>query len=190
MISNNRSISIPNIGTMDGPASLQTRQVLSLGRRNGWGFAVLGKADLPDRPIHLEKWLIVPAHEDSTPVPKRTLKRIQAVYAAGLRPKGFVVVHEAPRYLMAPRQEAPQNTNSFLAETGDHFSQMPDKAEKNSDPSGSSSFSSLVAGLGTVMSAMAMLIFPVMLLGLVALDPIVIAVMDDGCWVEIDRWYV
>jgi hypothetical protein len=177
MISNNRSISTPNTGTMDSPVSLQTRQILSLGRRNGWGFAVLGKADLPDRPIHLEKWVIIPAHEDRTPAPKRTLERIQAVYAAGLRPKGFVVVHEAPHYLKAPRQEAPQNTRLFLARTGDHFSPMPAKAGEKSDPSGSSSFSSLVTGLGTVMSAIAMMIFPVMLL-------------DDDCWIEIDRWYV
>src|SRR5450759_5059842 len=182
MISNNRSISSANTASISQPISFQTQQILSLGRRNGWGFTMLGKADLPGQSIHLEKWLIVPAHEDRTPVPMRTLERIRAVYAAGLRPKGFVVVHEAPRYLPAPRQEAPQNLNSFQAGTGDRFSQASDKTEKKSDPSGSSSFSSLAVGLGTVLNAMAMLIFPAMLLGLAALDPIVIAVMDDGCW--------
>jgi hypothetical protein len=165
MISNNRLISVSNTKIINAPVSLQTKQILNLGQRNGWGFTVLGKADLPDRPIHLEKWLIIPAHEDHSSVPKRTLERIQAIYTAGLQPKGFVIVHEAPRYL-------------------------PGKTEKKTDPSGSSTFSSLVAGVGTVLSAMAMMIFPVMLLGLAVLDPIVIAVMDDGNWVEIDRWNV
>jgi hypothetical protein len=190
MITNSSSISPNRRTALAEKTSWQTRQVLSLGRSNGWGFTVLGKADLPDRPIHLEKWLIVPAHEDSTPVPKRTLERIHAIYTAGLQPKGFVVVHETPRYLPAPRQEAPQNTNSFQARPGDHFGQAPYETKKKGDSSGSSSFASLATGLGTVLSAMALLIFPALLMGLLALDPIVIAVMDDGSWVEIDRWNV
>lgn len=172
MITNNRLISTSNVGTVDELASLQTQQMLNLGRHNGWGFTVLGKADLPDRPIHLEKWLIVPAYEDKTPVPKRTLERIQTIYTAGLRPQGFVVVHEAPRLLSVPANQAPNPTD----QTG--------------DPLGSSSLYSLAAGLGTVLGIMAKLVFAVTLVGLVALDPIVIAVMDDGSWVEIDRWYV
>jgi hypothetical protein len=180
MISNNRSISNTKTGTLDNPASFQTQKVMSLGRDNGWGFNVLGKADLPDRPIHLEKWLIIPAQEDRTPVPKRTLERIRAIYAAGLNPKGFVVVHEAPRYLSAPQQE-----NSH--ETG---TRVQYKTEKYDNPTGSTTLTNLVTGFAALLGVMATLVFPVMLLGLVALDPIVIAVMDDGCWVEIDRWNV
>ena len=34
------------------------------------------------------------------------------------------------------------------------------------------------------------MIFPMLFIGLLALDPIVVAVMDDASWIEIDRWDV
>ena len=41
----------------------------------------------------------LPAQLDSTHIPARALERVQAIYAVGLRPQGFVVVHEAPPLL-------------------------------------------------------------------------------------------
>ena len=61
MQSNNRSLTTlkPN------PLSTQPSQMLSLGRRNGWGFQHLGYAELPERPVRLQDWLIVPASQDT-----------------------------------------------------------------------------------------------------------------------------
>jgi ABC-type microcin C transport system permease subunit YejE len=146
---------------------------------------VLGYADLPEKPVRLEKWLIVPAHLDSSPIPTRTMQRIQSIYAAGLRPRGFVVVHEAPMALTAPRQGQP-----ILGLPARAVQQLvAPKPLQAAMPTGSSSLSGLVKGLGTVLSSLVMVVFPMLFLGLLALDPIVVAVMDDGCWIEIDRWY-
>lgn len=187
MTVNDRSISSPARTTLGEKTSWQTRQVLKLGNRNHWDFHVLGKAELPDRPARLKNWLIVPAQNDSSPIPKRTMERIQAIFTAGLCPKGFVVVHEAPMTLSAPTQKQPiqpalpASTKTILS--GKPLSQL-------TGTTGSTSVTNLVEGLGAILTAIVTMIFPMLFLGLLALDPIVIAVMEDGCWVEIDRWYI
>jgi len=75
---------------------------MELSRTRGWDWPVLGQAPLPSEPVRVGKWLLVPAQDDSSTIPARTLTRIQAIYAAGLRPRGFVLVHEAPLELTAP----------------------------------------------------------------------------------------
>ncbi|MDH3943341.1 MAG: hypothetical protein OEV06_04515, partial [Anaerolineae bacterium] len=77
----------------------ETQKILDFGRDQGWQVQPLGRAPLPDQPVHLGRWLIIPAEQDTTPVPARSMERIQALFAAGVRPKGFVVVHEAPPLL-------------------------------------------------------------------------------------------
>jgi hypothetical protein len=180
MTANDRSVSSPARTTLAEKTSWQTRQVLTLGRKNSWNFRVLGKAELPDRPVRLQNWLIVPAQDDSSPIPKRTMERIQAIFAAGLNPKGFVVVHEAPMALGAPMEK--QSTQTEYSASA--------KPSQPTRTTGSSSVTSLLAGLGAVLTAIVTVIFPMLFFGLLALDPIVIAVMEDGSWVEIDRWYI
>ncbi|BBB48043.1 hypothetical protein [Pelolinea submarina] len=173
---NTRSLFIKNTQTLSTRVDPPAQQILSLGRHNGWGFHILGYADLPEKPVRLEKWLIVPAHEDNSPIPGRTLERIQTIFAAGLRPRGFVVVHEAPMSLPAP-QQAQQS-----------FGWSAPAAPQPNAPSGLSSLTSLAEGLAAMLGVITTTIFPMLFLGLLALDPIVVAVMEDGCWVEIDRW--
>ena len=76
-----------------------TKQFIELGDQIGWDFFVLGQAPFPSDPFQLGDWLVVPAHQDSSLIPPRAYERVQSIYAAGLRPKGFVVVHEAPKLL-------------------------------------------------------------------------------------------
>lgn len=82
----------------------QTQQLMALGRRYGWRFAHLGNAPLPDAAIHVGQWWLVPAQQDTKPLPTHATQRIQAVYRSGLRPAGWVVAHEAPHLLAAPNQ--------------------------------------------------------------------------------------
>src|SRR5687767_14072640 len=95
--------------------SPETQQLVSLGRARGWDFTVLGQAPLPTQPVRLSKWLIVPAEQDTSPIPARALERVQAIYAAGLRPKGFVLVHEAPMALSSARSDQPPSALPNLA---------------------------------------------------------------------------
>jgi hypothetical protein len=124
-----------------------------------------------EEPVRLGNWLLMPAQQDSTVIPPRAMSRIRAIFDAGLRPRGFVVVHEAPMFLKAPA--APQAEPKTLPRT-------------ISSPEGTGDFA---AALGKGLSALASVIFPMMMLAAVAVvDPILVAVTEDGHWVEIDRW--
>jgi len=180
MNTNNRSISLNgNPNNLYQP----TQQLLGLGRRNGWDFHSLGYAEYPEKPVRLEKWMITPAHLDSSPIPKRTMVRIQTIYESGLRPRGFVVVHEAPMALSAPKKQPPV------------FGLPAPNSPKPAPPppiqkieSSSPSFSDQLGEVAAIFGTLAMVVFPMLFLSILALDPIVVAVMEDGCWVEIDRW--
>lgn len=154
----------------------ESQGLLTLGRQRKWDFKILGQAPLPRQPIHLQDWLIVPAHQDSSHIPARALERIQAIFAMGLRPKGFVIVHEAPKLLPAPEVVEP---------------------EPVSVPTNSPGIKPWITGLlGTmaiaipVAAAVTSMIVPATLaVGAVLIDPILVAVTEDDTWIEIDRWW-
>jgi hypothetical protein len=156
--------------------SKESQGLLSLGRQRNWDFKILGQAPLPHQPIHLQDWLIVPAHQDSSHIPARALERIQAIFAMGLRPKGFVIVHEAPKLLPAPEKVDPEPVRL---------------------PSTSPDFKPLITGLlravGVVIpvaaAAVSMIVPATLALGAFLLDPILVAVTEDNTWIEIDRWW-
>ena len=150
--------------------------LLALGQQRNWDFNILGQAPLPCQPIHLQDWLIVPAHLDSSHIPARALERIQAIFEVGLRPKGFVIVHEAPKLLPAP-------------EVIEH--------KPTAVPTNHPGIKPWITGLlGTVAiaipiaAAVASMIVPATLaVGAVLVDPILVAVTEDDTWIEIDRWW-
>jgi hypothetical protein len=185
-----RSVSRSFVERVAPRVSPQTQQLVTLGREQGWNCAVLGQAPIPNEPVRLGDWLIVPAHQDSSPVPVRAIGRVQAIFAAGLRPKGFVVVHEAPMLLPAPVQDQPNTLR---------LSVLPDQFKSGLKVVGTvlgvlATF--LVAATGLVLLAVAavslavILAVPVALMvGAAVIDPILVVVTEDGYWIEIDRWW-
>ncbi len=171
--------------------SVETRNLLSLGRKNNWGFQVLGRAPMPERATRLGDWLLVPAQIDSSSIPSRTLARIQAIFTVGIRPKGFVLAHEAPKLLPSPTTEG----NKLQ----DHFSQPIAKTtpiRRTESPQRITElFTTAMSGLGTLLSGLltilGSLILPAAYLvgAVIMLDPILVAVTEDGYWIEIDRWW-
>ena len=83
-------------------ARMQASQLLALGRKQGWRFGYLGRAPMLTGPFRVRDWLLVPAHLDNSPLPESAWRRVQAIYAAGIEPAGWVVAHEAPLLLAAP----------------------------------------------------------------------------------------
>jgi len=183
----NQTIAKKNIYKLANQIGPEARQLMTLGHENGWEFSILGQAPLPREHFRLGDWMIVPAHQDSSVIPARALERVQSIYASGLRPKGFVLVHEAPKLLSAPQEEKPQSA--------------PREAElPNLTPAikvvggalGTLAIATLgIGGLVAVLMAGAVVALPAFLLaGAIALDPILIAVTEDDIWIEIDRWMV
>jgi hypothetical protein len=188
--SQSNSLRTSFVGRVAPMLSPQTRQLTTLGRQQGWNSAVLGQAPLPTEPVRLGDWLIVPAHQDSSPVPARALARVQAIFAAGLRPKGFVVVHEAPKLLPAPVQDQPDTLQ---------MSALP--AHLRSTLKVASIAVGVLGTLAVVASGLAILAVAaislaavlalpaILVVGAAVVDPILVAVTDDGYWIEIDRWW-
>ena len=96
------------VTTHEHLALMQASQLLDLGRRQNWLFAYLGKAPMLTRPKRVGNWLLVPAQLDSSPLPESAWQRIQTIYAEGIQPAGWVVIHEAPLLLPAP-DDKPKN---------------------------------------------------------------------------------
>jgi len=145
----------------------QAQEFLALGNFMGWPMRIIGQAPMLEEPVRLKNWLLVPAQQDSTRVPRRTLRRIQLLFAQGLRPQGFVVVHEAPMQLAAPAPVLPERKPLEWQQVGNMTT-------------------TIAKGLGLLM--LGSLLLPLGLL--VVLDPILIAVTQDNDWIEIDRWQV
>ncbi len=165
-------------------------EILDIGKRQGWDFVLLGNAPMPDEAISLEGWMVVPAQEDSSPVPQRSLDRVNAIFNSGLRPKGFVVVHEAPALLPAhtSREEGSIRISTMNPSLKRNLRKIASMA--GSVVLGLAILPGLLAAALAVAVGLLMLLTPLVLVaGLAAVDPILVAVTEDDSWVEIDRWW-
>ncbi|MCW5856186.1 MAG: hypothetical protein KIT46_09095 [Anaerolineales bacterium] len=160
--------------------SRTTQALLELGKRQQWAFSVLGIAPMPTEPVSLSKWMIVPAHLDTSPIPEQTMKRIQAIYAAGIRPQGFVVAHEKPNQIPASIPETVEG--EFVVRPGYDFTIDVGKVVNVGFK--------LVGAVAVAGLAVAGVVLPAAFAvgSALLLDPILIAVADN-VWTEVDRWW-
>ena len=171
--------------------SPETRQLMSLGQQRGWNFRVLMKAPMLKEPKRMGDWLAVPAHQDDSHLPDHAMERVKAIFEAGIRPVGFVMVHEVPKMLPAPAQAEP---------TTWRMPALPENTRSTLKKAGTALFTAafgLLAITGVVVAAFvalvvaAAVILPLAFLAAaVSIDPILVAVTEDGLWVEVDRWDV
>lgn len=159
--------------------SKTTKNLMALGQKQSWAFAVLGIAPMPSEPISLSKWRIVPAHLDTSPIPQHAMDRIQTIYAEGIRPQGFVVVHELPKLLPASVPEVIDV--EVIDRSGYDFTIDCNKVMSVGLKAVGAIAIAAVTAAGIILPA----IFAVG--SAILLDPILIAVAD-GVWVEVDRW--
>ena len=157
--------------------SPQTKQLLTLGEENHWPTQILGQAPMLEEPLRVREWVLMPAILDETPLPEHAMDRIRSVYNVGIRPQGFVIVHEAPLQIETPQTEVKPKVDSDL------LKKIGGAAMGIGILTGSLAALVGIAILGGVLLA------PIGLLGAaVVLDPILVVVTTDNFWVEIDRW--
>ena len=96
----------------------QTQLLMNVGYIFNWDFVNLGKAPIPDQPVRAGEWLIVSATEDTSPIPRQTMHRIQTIYQEGIRPLHWVVVHEAPFLLSPPKAKKKAHILPYIAIMG------------------------------------------------------------------------
>ena len=168
------------IKQMGSWVSSETRELVALGHTHQWNVVVLGQAPLPSAPLRLGDWLVVPASQDSSHIPTRALERVQAIYGAGLRPRGFVLVHEAPALLAAPAHERTQKPPLKMPTVPPELTAFLPVAAR--------ALGIAVLSLAAISAAAVMAVAAALVVGVAMVDPILIAVTEDGYWIEIDRW--
>jgi len=187
--SSSKSLTTPFSGNLENQVSQEALRLMALSQEHGWNFNILGSAPLPTQSVQVGDWLIIPAHLDSTPIPARTMQRLQAIFSAGIHPRGFVVVHEAPKLLPSPTRKA-QGTIKGL---------VPYPKLQLAFKIAAYTLGALLIGFAAILGVLVMvfaavilagvaLIPLVLLAGATMVDPILVAVTDDDWWIEIDRW--
>ena len=157
----------------------QTQQLLTLGEENHWPTQILGRAPMLKEPLRVREWILMPALMDSTPLPDHAMERIHTVYEVGIRPQGFVIVHEAPLEIGVPQPEVKQKVDSDLLK------------KIGGAALGAGLLSGSIVALAGIAILGGILLAPIGLLGAaVILDPILVVVTTDNYWIEIDRWDV
>jgi hypothetical protein len=135
----------------------QASAAMKVANEHHWQFKVLGTGKVLTEPIYTDSWWLTPA----TKIPAAGLKRVDALRKAGIPIKGFVIAHEAPKLLAAPKEEPkPQPTQT-----------------SSSIPSFDASF--ILEGALLAFG----LIFRAMLI-----DPALIVVLEDGTYLEVLTW--
>ena len=163
-------------------------QIVDLGKRRGWATRDYGRAPVPERPLYIDGWWLVPAPEDRAPMPRRAQLRVRALYEAGLRPKGFVVAHEAPSALTGPSvqrrhriDEAIEHARALLARLPVNALPKLRLALRVAAPLAARCLIVTARGCLWALTGLGVMV-------VVAIDPILFAVTEDDHWVEIDRW--
>jgi len=164
-------------------------ELIDFGNSQGWDFMVLGNAPIPEYPIRSDDWLIVPAHLDNTVLPEFAKLRMDAIFSAGIRPKAWFLVHEAPK-LLPPTIESDIHVDGLNQRIVSRRNRQ--KLRSVLKVVGIAvGVIAVAAGALAVAAFVAAVTLPALLVpAALLLDPILVAVTEDGYWIEIARWEV
>jgi len=140
--------------------SYEARKAVQVGYKNHWRFRVVGQGEVPKESFYRDEWVYEPIK-----APQVAQDRIQTLKQSGIRFKGFVIAHEAPRLLSAPAPKKQDFKNNPTKEI------LPDVEAL---------FGNLINGL---------LFFFTLIFQVALLDPALIVVLEDGTWLEVMTWY-
>ncbi len=182
-----------------GRVSREAAAVLELGEEKGFGFRVLGRAPMIGEPLFTGDWWVVPAQMDTAPIPAevkpQVIERVRAIYSAGLRPKGWVIAHETPRLLAAPKVKSGQPPTPWWKRYWLTVAARPAAVGALAvalvvlGPIIAAALMAVLIKVAVVMAAILAIPAAVLGLGAVsAVDPVLVMVTEDNVWIEIHRW--
>ena len=141
--------------------SPEAKRAIDLAYKEHWRFRVVGQGEVPTTPSYKDQWWFIPTSD-----PEHGKDRIEALRRAGVRFKGIVVAHEAPKMLVSPKEP--------------DFKINPSPSIPASNTSASDLAGGLVMGLALLISV----VFQALLL-----DPALIVILEDDTWLEVLTWY-
>lgn len=178
---------LPNMKLVKGTSTVvatrtrvvtQEHQIMALGKTHHWPFRVLGIAPVPEQPIFLNNWWLVPAYLDTSPIPARALERVRTLHEAGFS-LTFVLAHQAEKQLKPP-------AGTPIVSPMEYWSKrILDQSV------------ALLKGIGTVVAVVTpifvsllgtSLLLSFTVAGALLADPILCAITSEGVWIAIDEW--
>ncbi len=137
------------------------RIAMDVARSNHWQFRVWGTGPVPTEPIYTDSWWLLPA--GAAEIPESGQERIAALKRAGIPIKAAVVGHEAPKALLAPKEQPG-------AESGSRQT-----AQSITSSGGGFILEGLLMLFGLTVQAM-------------LVDPALVVILEDGTWLEVMTW--
>lgn len=178
-VNDSRAITVVQRGGKDRSS---VGRVLETGRELGFELNVIGRSYTPVVLQRVGDWWIEPLSGQTTLTP-RARQRLDALLAAGVRPKAVVVFHEIEQQ---PRN---QPTTSILRAARSVARPLPTLAYQTVMATAAhlpliGRFALKVAmwsvvGVGAVALAV---------VSVIGSDPCLVIVTEDGYWIEVDRW--
>ncbi len=176
-------------------AGLPRSALLDLAERNHWNPWVLGQAPMPGAPMFAQNWWVIPLEMDKSPLPQHAWERIKIIRQSGVKVQGFIVIHD-PRLALPAPSSTKNDATVRLSQT---VKSMPWKRIATMIASLVAAAVSLLVVIGAVVAIAAAALTALMIAlvplaiasvaGLMAIDPFLVAVTEDGYWVVIDRWW-
>ena len=150
---------------------------------------------MPRTPMFVQNWWVIPLELDKSPLPQHAWERIKIIRQSGVKVQGFIVIHD-PRMALP----APSNTqNDLTARFSQTVKSMPWKRMATMIASLVGAALALVVVIGAVVAIAAAVLTALMIAlvplaiasvaGLMAIDPFLVAVTEDGSWIVIDQWW-
>jgi hypothetical protein len=193
--------------------SREANELMVLGRDRFWRPEYMGLAPVPYQSVRMGDWLVGRSIHDTSPVPERAQLRIRDVYAAGIRPKDWLIAHEICHQLKAPEPTEPIRAHGIRERiVGERdFSEVKDQlrvamhtatrtAWKTADKVApvawevTKAAAKVTAGVVVISAVGLATVLSVALMAAASIDPLLIAVIDSGGdpagdhWILIDQW--
>ena len=149
-------------------------------------FKVLCQGPKVTSVIEAGKWRLVPLELDTAPIPPHALVKVQRLFEPGIRPEQFLVAHELelPKVQIIQRQVETRGVDWDRALMAAKVIALVTGAAL--------AIAALVAVVvaflaAIVVGAVVVAAIAAAIAG-IAYDPVLVAVLEDGTWLEVDRW--
>lgn len=163
------------------PIYKQEKDLMHLAASQRWPFRLMGVAPVPATAVYYNGLWLVPQTQDHTALPPFALERMRAIERTGIKPKAYVVVHEAPKQLAPPANVRIISPQEYWTDQAARYSLAAAKVS-----------GTMIAAAVTVLAPIVLTTLGIMVLGslslLAGVDPILVAVTDQDVWIEIARW--
>ena len=142
-------------------------KAIAEGRTHGMRFRAVNRREVPPEPFYEDGFWHETLKSEYTI--RSDLQERLDIISKVVPIKELVIAHEAPKLLTAPIEEkAPQNSKT---DTYQDFDATP-----------------IVAAIVGVLGA-CLAIVGIIFIAAIRIDPVLIAVLPDGTWLEVATWY-